>query len=308
MKILLIILGKIFPLYITILAGYLLTRFFKIKREQIAFLLVYILGPVVIFFAVLSIEINFQLIFLPVFIFLFGTTIAFYILAKYKNEWKDASVNTLAFTCGTGNTGYFGIPLAMILLEPNAANIFIFGTLASLLYENTTGFFVTAKGSFTARESIMKILKLPLLYAFIAGVTFNILGFRTPEFIVPYFENFKWAYGLLGMMMLGMGMKGFNIHEDFDKKYIKISYFFKFIFWPAVVLAIIFVDKTFINFLNKEIYKVMFLFSIVPLAGNTVTLAVLLKAKPEKASFTVLLSTLISVVYIPVVLALYGGF
>ncbi|WP_320035953.1 transporter [Halarcobacter sp.] len=308
MKILLIILGKIFPLYITILAGYLLTRFFKIKREQIAFLLVYILGPVVIFFAVLSIEINFQLIFLPVFIFLFGTTIAFYILAKYKNEWKDASVNTLAFTCGTGNTGYFGIPLAMILLEPNAANIFIFGTLASLLYENTTGFFVTAKGSFTARESIMKILKLPLLYAFIAGVTFNILGFRTPEFIVPYFENFKWAYGLLGMMMLGMGMKGFNIHEDFDKKYIKISYFFKFIFWPAVVLAIIFVDKTFINFLNEEIYKVMFLFSIVPLAGNTVTLAVLLKAKPEKASFTVLMSTLISVVYIPVVLALYGGF
>ena len=52
----------------------------------------------------------------------------------------------------------------------------------------------------------------------------------------------------------------------------------------------------------------MFLFSIVPLAGNTVTLAVLLKAKPEKASFTVLLSTSVSVVYIPVVLALYGGF
>ncbi|WP_321313975.1 transporter [Halarcobacter sp.] len=308
MNILLIILGKIFPLYITILAGYLLTRFFKIKREQIAFLLVYILGPVVIFFAVLSIEINFQLIFLPLFIFLFGTTIAFYILKKYKNEWNDASVNTLAFTCGTGNTGYFGIPLAMILLEPNAANIFIFGTLASLLYENTTGFYVTAKGSFTARESIMKILKLPLLYAFIAGVIFNILGFRTPEFIVPYFENFKWAYGLLGMMMLGMGMKGFNIHEDFDRKYIRISYFFKFIFWPGVILAIIFIDKTFINFLNDEIYKVMFLFSIVPLAGNTVTLAVLLKAKPEKASFTVLLSTLISIVYIPVVLALYGGF
>jgi len=308
MNIFFIILGKIAPLYLNIAIGYILTRYFKVKREQIAFLLVYILGPIVIFFAVLSIEINLQLLFLPLFIFIFGTVIAFYILKKYKNEWKDASVNTLAFTCGTGNTGYFGIPLAMILLEPSAANIFIFGTLASLLYENTTGFYVTAKGSFTARQSIMKILKLPLLYAFIAGVCFNLVGFRTPEFIVPYFENFKWAYGLLGMMMLGMGMKGFNLHEDYDKKYIKISYFFKFIFWPAVVLGIIFVDKTFINFLNEEIYKVMFLFSIVPLAGNTVTLAVLLKAKPEKASFTVLLSTIVSVVYIPVVLALYGGF
>ena len=308
MNIFFIILGKIAPLYLNIGIGYILARYFRIKREQIAFLLVYILGPIVIFFAVLSIEINMQLVFLPLFIFIFGSVIAFYILKKYKNEWKDASVNTLAFTCGTGNTGYFGIPLAMILLEPSVANIFIFGTLASLLYENTTGFYVTAKGSFTARQSIIKVLKLPLLYAFIAGLSFNLVGFRTPEVIVPYFENLKWAYGILGMMMLGMGMKGFNLHEDFDKKYIRISYFFKFIFWPAVVLAIIFVDKTFINFLNEEIYKVMFLFSIVPLAGNTVTLAVLLKAKPEKASFTVLLSTLVSVVYIPIVLALYGGF
>lgn len=308
MNIFFIILGKIAPLYLNIGIGYILARYFRIKREQIAFLLVYILGPVVIFFAVLSIEINMQLVFLPLFIFIFGSVIAFYILKKYKNEWNDASVNTLAFTCGTGNTGYFGIPLAMILLEPSVANIFIFGTLASLLYENTTGFYVTAKGSFTARQSIIKVLKLPLLYAFIAGLSFNLVGFRTPEVIVPYFENLKWAYGILGMMMLGMGMKGFNLHEDFDKKYIRISYFFKFIFWPAVVLAIIFVDKTFINFLNEEIYKVMFLFSIVPLAGNTVTLAVLLKAKPEKASFTVLLSTIVSVIYIPVMLAIYGGF
>ncbi|MGB0989471.1 MAG: AEC family transporter [Halarcobacter sp.] len=308
MNIFFIILGKIAPLYLNIGIGYILAKYFRIKREQIAFLLVYILGPVVIFFAVLSIEINMQLVFLPLFIFIFGSVIAFYILKKYKNEWNDASVNTLAFTCGTGNTGYFGIPLAMILLEPSVANIFIFGTLASLLYENTTGFYVTAKGSFTARQSIIKVLKLPLLYAFIAGLSFNLVGFRTPEVIVPYFENLKWAYGILGMMMLGMGMKGFNLHEDFDKKYIRISYFFKFIFWPAVVLAIIFVDKTFINFLNEEIYKVMFLFSIVPLAGNTVTLAVLLKAKPEKASFTVLLSTIVSVIYIPVMLAIYGGF
>jgi malate permease and related proteins len=71
---------------------------------------------------------------------------------------------------------------------------------------------------------------------------------------------------------------------------------------------LIFLDKNFIGFLNDEIYKVIFLFSIVPLAGNTVTLAILLKAKPEKASFTVLLSTLISIVYIPIVLAIYGGF
>jgi malate permease and related proteins len=224
------ILAKVAPLYLNILVGYVLAKYLRIKREHVAFLLVYILGPIVVFFAVLSIKINVQLIFLPIFIFVFGSLIAFYILKRYKNEWNDASVNTLAFTCGTGNTGYFGIPLAMILLEPSSANIFIFGTLASLLYENTTGFFVTAKGAFTARQSIMKVLRLPLLYAFIAGLCFNIVGFKTPDFIVPYFENLKWLFGILGMMMLGMGMKSFNLHEDFDKKYIRISYFLSLFF------------------------------------------------------------------------------
>ena len=107
--------------------------------------------------------------------------------------------------------------------------------------------------------------------------------------------------------MLGMGMKGFNLKADADIKYLRIAYFYKFIFWPAVILFIIFIDKSFLGFLNEEVYKVLFLFSVVPLAGNTVTLA-LLKARPEKASFTVLLSTLISVIYIPIVLIIYSGF
>ena len=260
MNLFFILLGKISPLYLNIAIGYILTRYLKVKRDYIATLLIYILGPIVIFFATLSIEINLQLIFLPLFVFFFGSSIAFYILKRYRKDWNDASINTLAFTCGTGNTGYFGIPLAMILLTPDAANIFIFATLASLLYENTTGFYVTAKGTFTARQSIIKVIKLPLLYAFILGLTLNFFGFRTPELIITYFEGFKWAYGILGMMMLGMGMKGFNLKEDLDIKYLKVAYFYKFIFWPAAILSIIFIDKNFIGFLNEEIYKVLFLF------------------------------------------------
>ena len=70
----------------------------------------------------------------------------------------------------------------------------------------------------------------------------------------------------------------------------------------------LFIDKNFFGLLNKDIYDVLFLFSIVPLAGNTITLAVLLNANPQKASFTVLLSNFISIIYIPIALLLYGGF
>ena len=308
MNLFFILLGKISPLYLNIMIGYFLTKYLKVKRDFIAFLLIYILGPIVILFATLSVKIDIQLLFLPLFVFFFGSAISIYVLNKYQKYWNDPSINTLAFTCGTGNTGYFGIPLAMLLLTPNLANVFIFATLASILYENTVGFYITAKGRFSAKQSIMKVLKLPVVYAFILGISLNLYGFKIPEFLISYFENFKWTYGILGMMMLGMGMKGFDLKEDFDIKYIKIEYFYKFIFWPISVILISFVDKNFIGFLNSDIYKILFLFSIVPLAGNTVTLAVLLNAKPEKASFTVLLSTLISIIYIPILLIVYGGF
>ncbi|RXJ85222.1 AEC family transporter [Arcobacter sp. CECT 8985] len=308
MSLFFVLLGKIIPLYLNIGIGYILSKYLKVRRDIVAFLLVYILGPAVIFFATLSIKIDLQIAFLPIMVFLFGSFIAFFVLMKHSKTWKDSSVNTLAFTCGTGNTGYFGIPLAMILLNENAVNIFIFVTLASLLYENTTGFFVTAKGAFSAKQSIHKILRLPLVYAFILGVTLNILGVELSSNIVPYFENLKWIYGILGMMMLGMGLKGFDLDEDFDKKYIKIAYFYKFFIWPLFMLAVINLDKNIFMFLNEDIYDVLFLMSIVPLAGNTVTLAILLKAKPEKASFTVLLSNLVSIIYIPLTLSIYQGF
>lgn len=112
------------------------------------------------------------------------------------------------------------------------------------------------------------------------------------------------------MMLIGMGLVGLKLNkeEDLDGKFIGILFFMKFIFWPLAILGIIYADKSFFMLLNEDLYRVMFLFSIVPLAGNTVTLAVLLDAKPQKASFVVLLSTIVSIIYIPFVMMLYGGF
>ena len=308
MSLFFLLLLKIFPLYINIIFGYFSTKLLDVKRESIASILIYILGPIVVFSATLSVKIDMSILFLPVFFYVFCSAIAFITLYVFRKSWSDPSGNILAFSAGTGNTGYFGIPLAIIFFPPYLADIYIFTVLASLLYESTTGFYVTAKGNFTVKESFHKMLKLPILYAFILGVIFNLLGVVIPEEVSSYTAQFKGAYGILGMMMLGMGLVGLKKGSDLDVKFISINFTMKFIFWPLAILGVIYLDRNFYMFLNEDLYKVMFLFAIVPLAGNTVTLAVLLNAKPEKASFTVLLSTIVSIIYIPIVLALYGGF
>jgi malate permease and related proteins len=308
MSLFFLLLLKIFPLYINIILGYFSTKLLDVKRESIASILIYILGPIVVFSATLSVKIDMSILFLPVFFYIFCSAIAFITLYVFRKSWNDPTGNILAFSAGTGNTGYFGIPLAIIFFPPYLADIYIFTVLASLLYESTTGFYVTAKGNFTVKESLNKMLKLPILYAFILGVILNLLGVGIPAEVSSYTAQFKGAYGILGMMMLGMGLVGLKKGSDLDLKFISITFIMKFMFWPLAILGVIYLDRNFYMFLNEDLYKVMFLFSIVPLAGNTVTLAVLLNAKPEKASFTVLLSTIVSIIYIPIVLALYGGF
>lgn len=308
MSLFFIILLKIFPLYINIILGYISSKFLYVKRESIANILIYILAPIVVFSATLSVKIDLSLIFLPVFLYLFSSLLSFLALFIWGKSWNDSTGNILAFSAGTGNTGYFGIPLAIIFFSENLADIYIFTVLASLLYESTTGFYVTAKGNFTVKQSILKMLKLPILYAFILGLICNLLGFEIPEAISAYTAQFKGAYGILGMMMLGMGLIGLQRANDFDMKFISITFILKFLLWPLSMLIVIYLDKSYFMFLNKDLYDVLFLFSIVPLAGNTVTLAVLLNAQPQKASFTVILSTLVSALFIPFAIALYGGF
>lgn len=309
MSLFFIILMKIFPLYINVILGYLSSRFLDVKRESVATLLIYILGPIVVFSATVSVKINLAVLSLPIFLYIFCSIIAFTSLFIWEKSWDNPTGNILAFSAGTGNTGYFGIPLAIIFFPPALADIYIFTVLASLLYESSTGFYVTAKGNFSVKESLLKVSKLPILYAFIFGVICNVIGFKIPEEIAAYTSQFKGAYGILGMMMLGMGLMGLKSNPDnFDKKFISITFIIKFIFWPVVMLGIIYLDRTYFQFLYEDLYKVLFLFSIVPLAGNTVTLAVLLNAKPEKASLAVFLSTVVSVIFIPIAIFMYGGF
>lgn len=295
---------KILPLYITIALGYLLIHIFHTKKEDIASLLIYLIGPVVIFVASYKVELNLAVAFLPIVLFLLSSVLSLVSLKVSSKFFHDNTKNILAFSAGTGNTGYFGIPLAIMLLDEGLANIYIFTVLASLLYESTVGFFVVAKGHYSINQSLIKVAKLPSLYALILGLVFNISEIKLSESLLDYLDYFKGTYAILGMMMIGMGLKGLR-NVGIDKMFISFAFGIKFIVYPLCALFIIWIDSMMLHFFSPELYKVIFIFSIVPMAGNTVAVASLLKVHPEKAALAVVLSTLISIFTIPIMVALF---
>ncbi|PLY11494.1 MAG: transporter [Arcobacter sp.] len=305
MTIFLTLLGKILPLYFSIILGFLSTAILKCSKDTVAKILLFILAPLIVFNATINVKLIPSVLFMPIFFFLLSSILAFVLLIVFKKVWSDNTSNLLAFSTATGNTGNIGIPLAILFLEPRLVDVFIFTVLASILYQNSVGYYITAKGSFSAKDSLIKVLKLPVIYAFILGIIFNLLDIKMPTMFMDYSNYLKGAYAILGMMLVGMGMENIKTENSFDKKFISYALGIKFILWPALILIFIFIDKNFIHFLNDGFYMVMFLFSIVPLAGNTVTIATLLNVKPLKMSLAVFISTLVSLFYIPLMIFLY---
>ncbi|MDR0408078.1 MAG: AEC family transporter [Campylobacteraceae bacterium] len=295
---------KIFPLYINIALGYLAGKKLGVARDMIAPLIVYIIAPIIVFSATFQIELDKSIVLIPLTIFIIAAGLCFLTFFVSKKIWQDRTKNLVAFSAGTGNTGYFGIPLAFILLPSDVANIYVLALVVSFLYEYTVGFYIISRSSYTFSQSMIKIVKLPVIYAAVAGFACNISNIDFGDDFTNYLDSFRGAYSILGMMMVGMGLIGIK-EVGIDKKFIGMTFFAKFIIWPLIALLIAFLDRNFFHILNENAYNVILVYSIVPMAANTAVMATLFKVKPEQASFAILLSTLFAFFTIPIMAALF---
>lgn len=298
MDIFLTLLVKLVPLYLIILLGYISGRYLKVQKETVSALLIYVIYPVVVFTGVVKADINLSTLSLPFVIFSVSCLLCIVFYALARLFWQDASKNLLAFGAGNANTGYFGVPVALALFGEELLGLYILCIIGITFYENTLGFFITARGHHTPKESLMKLVRLPTLYAFVLGIVVSVSNIHLPELYFDTATNFRAAFTLLGMMVIGLGLASIRKFE-FDLKFVGISFLAKFIAWPLCMALIIFIDNTVLHLYSQDVHKILLLISFTPLAANMVVFATQLKTHPEKASYAVLLSTLLALVYIP---------
>lgn len=304
MDIFLTLLFKIIPLYIIILLGFIAGKYLDVKKESVATLVIYLIAPVIFFNGVFTTHISLSSLSLPFLVFAICCFIAllFYFIGNLF--WKDSTKNILSFISPDGNNGYFGLPIALLIFPDSLIGLYIFAGLGMLLYENTLGFFIAARGQHTIKESLTKLLKLPLIYAVALGLLANVSGLRFGSIYADTITNVKGAYIILGMMIIGLGLSGIKQYK-FDILFTGLAFLAKFFAWPLLVALIILTDKNLLNFYSPDIYKILILLSVIPIAANTVSFATLLKSHPEKVSIAVLLSTIFALFYVPFAVTIF---
>ncbi len=300
MNLLLTLFFAMWPLYILVLLGVVAKRFLAVESKSIASLVVYILAPIITFHAVATTPLTVGALSLPVVMLAIAliSSALFFAVGAWAFGKGSSRQYLLAATAGSSNAGYFGLGLALVLFPKDQVNLVILSILGSIVFLHTFGFYLTARGKFTAKESFHRLLRLPVIYAFLLGLLVHAVPVSFGPHYLEVMSWFRGSYTVLGMMIVGLSVATIG-GEVFDKRFTALSLVAKFLLWPLLALGVLCVNRYYVHWYNAQAQEVIWLLSIVPIATNTVTYANLLEIHSDVSAVSVLVSTMLALAYIP---------
>lgn len=297
---------KTVSVLLSVIIGFLAGRYCKVQRDSISALLFYFVSPIVFFAAPASTTLTISALSITLVTFIIASLlsiVAYHVSGKY---WQDHTRNIIALSAGTANGGYFMLPVAAALFNDYTLSIYIMAVIGVNIYESSVGFYICVRNLGSTQESIIKVLKLPMLNGFLLGCLFSFSGLILPNFLGDFIDNMRAAFSVLGMIMVGLAVSSLKSFE-IDLKFTIATFAAKFICYPLVINIFIIGDQLITGFYNQSHYNALRLLSTAPLAANIIVIASLQKFHPEKVAATVLLSLLFVLIYMPVMLSIMLG-
>lgn len=304
MDLTLTLITNIIPLYILIALGFIGGKWLDVNLPSMATVAIYILAPFVNFGAMTKLDFNWSYILLPVLLFSFSGAVGMAMYLTAHKRWKNNSTNLIGMGSVSGNTGYFGLPLILVLFGPEWAGLYLFMSMSVLLNEIGLGYYFGARGNADVKSAIRRVLKLPVIYAIVLGLIANFAGFTMPDVMTRYWNYASGAWVIIGMMLIGVALGKLEKFE-FDWRLLRWLFTAKFLIWPLGGIAFVVYDLHLLHAFDPIVHQMVLIFTAVPLAGNLVAYASTLNLHPERAATAVLASTLLGIATVPAALLLY---
>lgn len=271
------VLLSVLGIYVFIVMGYAAKRTFKeqIDDRTITLLSVYFLQIFLTFWGLLKNPIDMSLLIAPSIYLVIVFVVLLFSLFVAKLLFSDVKTRSIATVAALiGNTGNLGIPL----------NIAIFGE-ASIIYTTiinlmnifvvyTVGVFIYSRGEFSVKDSLMNIVKLPILWSAILAIILNLNGYKPSEVVDKTLQMGAYASMVMQLLLFGIYLYSAEF-KSMSKKLIVWVSSVKFLLLPLFAFVILhFVE------LDSTIKGILFIELLMPLAVANVNLASLYRCKP----------------------------
>lgn len=284
--------------YVFIVLGYMAKRIFKedMSTKTLTLMSVYFLQPFVTIWGFSTAKLHTEHIYVP-FLYLgiiLLVLIPTILISKFifSDPKERAIFNIAGFV---GNTGNIGIPLGIALFGEQSVIYTTLINISNVFVVYIIGVYIYSRGSFSIKDSLFNIVKIPIIPASLIAILINIYDVPLSSEIQEFLKMGAYAGIVLQLFLLGTFLQGIRIKELHPKLFIG-TMSQKFIIIPLVTaLLLSYTD------LSLMVQGVIFMEMMVPLAVANINLASLYNCKPKDVTSLILLSTLL---FIPLLFGL----
>ncbi len=289
------------PIFIIVLLSALTTRWFPLEPRTVSTMVVYLFSPMLVLGSMANTEL------LPeelaqIFGVMLALTVVMSILGfglarllGYDRRRESAFVMAIVLI----NAGNYGIPLNEFAFgRPGMERATVY-YVASAVIANTYGVFLASRGTASARQALLNVFKLPMVYCLVIGLALNATGTALPLPLQRVADLLGSAAVPAMLVLLGMQLARASLRGQI--KPILLSAGMRLVVAPLVAAGLVIAFG--IGGLTRDVILVE---SAMPTAVITSALAIQFDADGDFVAASILLSTVASIVTLSLLLALLG--
>ena len=293
----------ILPIFIQILLGYGVKKVINFSISTLAQIQFYLIIPALLFVKMYDTKLNkdiaikISLHSIILFILLYILSYIICKIFKYNKSSSSAFTNSICLY----NSGNYCLPLIQLLFNnPLALSVQILIMTVQNVVTNTVGIYSISSGNKSAKEGLLEILKVPMIYSIILALTLRGVNIKIWSPIWNALDSLGSAMVPIALISLGAQLAETKCNLKIPKIY--FSNFLRLIISPALAYVLV----LFLG-LKGIAAEVAIISSAAPTAVNSVLLAIQYDSEPEFASQAVFVSTILSPITVAFVVFLVSG-
>ncbi|UOQ94450.1 AEC family transporter [Halobacillus shinanisalinarum] len=287
----------VLPVVLVFLAGFVLQKFMRLEIKSLSTVVLYIMLPCLVFETFYQAEFNNEYIMMLVFsvLLLFSILLINKVVAKvvkFDTSIESGMILSTAFM----NAGNYGAPIVLFAFGEAGFVYSVSFMVLQQIVMNFFGVYYAAKGAAGVRMAISTVLKMPPTYAVIIALIMKFLP-------ITISENLMSSVSLVGnatiptvMILLGMQLANITV-KSLDWGKISYAATLRLVGSPLIAWGL-----TVLLPMSDLMANVLIISAAMPSAATTTMYAVQFDSKPDLVSSITLITTIISVVTIPLVL------
>jgi len=285
-----VLLQTVIPVFSIILVGYAIGKIKKLDIQTLIDVIVYISGPCLIFASIAGSDINltdFTIIAVSALTIILIMALFVSLTLKITNSDKKGLYLPMVF----GNTSYLGYPVALFAFGMD-------GLSRAVVYDMMNSLVIFSLGIYIVhhKNEIQEAFKVPLLYAVVIGLLFNLLKIPVPHVLFQPIEMVGMITIPLALLVLGYKLTEIKISAA---KIALLASVFRLL--GGFLVAFLLIKLFSIDGLVKNII-------VLQAAMPSAVMSMILSAKYERdaslVASVVLITTVLSMLSIPLILSI----